>query len=232
MVINTNVDSNKTKEDFLNAVKGKRIPVLTLDQKWHELFKFTPKTPEITGLEEKLNEYLKRQGFINNEIKGLKKVKSDLMNDIVENMNESDGNSSAKQAKNQEMIKEINEKIDEYNDELLDLPALIKETNDELMIATMDICYHKLFDNSKMIIEISEWIRKIRVELKNRIVSKKAKELENQYAYTYMHNIFGHEVIDIFDLKYVGDEVKKELKDETLPQEKTSKSAPNPSDKQ
>ncbi len=218
MVINTNVDSNKTREDFIKAVKGQRIPVLTLDQKWHELFKFTPKTADIKELEEKLNEYLKRQGFINNEIKGLKKVKSDLMSDIVSNMNE-DGEASAKQEKNQELIKEINDKIDEYNDELLDIPALIKETNDELMIATMDIFYHKLYDNSRGIIEISEWIRKIRVELKNKIVSKKAKEIENQLAYTYMHNIFGHEVIDIFDLKYIGDDEKKAINDETLPQE-------------
>ncbi|MBR5337350.1 MAG: hypothetical protein IK152_05145 [Lachnospiraceae bacterium] len=223
MVINTNVDSNKTKEDFIKAVKGKHIPILTLDQKWHELFKFTPKSAEIKEIEEKLNELLKRQGFINNELKGLKKVKSDLMNEIVENMNESEGEASAKQAKNQELIKEINDKVDAYNDELLDIPALIKEANDELMIATMDIFYHKLFDNSKVIIEISEWIRKIRVELKNKIVSKKAKEIENQIAYTYMHNVFGHEVIDIFDLKYIGDEKSKELKDETVPQENITK---------
>lgn len=222
MVINTNVDSNKTKEDFIKAVKGKPVPILTLDQKWHELFKFSPKTAEIKELEEKLNDLLKRQGFINNEIKGLKKVKSDLMNEIVENMNE--GEASARQVKNQELIREINDKIDEYNDELLDLPSLIKETNDELMLATMDVCYHKLFDNSKTIIEISEWIRKIRIELKNKIVSKKAKEIENQYAYTYMHNIFGHEVIDIFDLKYVGDDMKKELGDETVPSERTNRS--------
>ncbi len=222
MVINTNVDSDKTREDFIKAVKGKRIPVLTLDQKWHELFKFNPKTPEITELEAKLNEHLKRQGFINNELKGLKKVKSDLMNEIVENMNESE-DAASKQAKNQELIKEINDKIEEYNDELLDIPTFIKETNEELMIATMDICYHKLFDNSKTIIEISEWIRKIRIELKNKIVSKKSKEIENQFAYTYMHNIFGAEVIDIFDLKYVGDDVKKQVADETLPSEPRNK---------
>ena len=219
MVINTNVDTNKTREDFTRAVKDKHIPVLTLDQKWHALFKISPKSPEIQELEEKLNELLKRQGFINNEIKGLKKVKSDLMNDIVENMEQAEDKQSAKLNKNQELIKEINDKIDEYNDELLDLPSLIKETNEELMIATMDVCYHKLYDNSKVIIEISEWIRKIRVELKNRIVQKKAKEIENKNAYTYMHNIFGQEVIELFDLKYVGDDVKDTLKAETLPQE-------------
>lgn len=222
MVINTNVDSNKSREDFTKAVKDKHIPVLTLDQKWHALFKISPKSAEITELEEKLNELLKRQGFINNEIKGLKKVKSDLMNDIVENMDEKDDSKSSKLSKNQELIKEINDKIDEYNDELLDIPVLIKEANEELMIATMDVCYHKLYDNSKTIIEISEWIRKIRVELKNKIVSKKAKEIENQNAYTYMHNIFGAEVIDIFDLKYVGDEVKDNLKAESIPDERTA----------
>lgn len=224
MVINTNVDSNKSKEDFKEAVKGKHIPILTLDNKWHELFAINKKTPEVVELEEKVNELLKRQGFLTSEIKNLKKVKADLCKDIVQNMELTEESKSNKLNKNQELIKEINEKIEAYDDELLDIPALLKEANEELMIATMDICYHRLYDNSRIIIEISEWIRKVRVELKNRIVNKKAKEIENQHAYTYMHNIFGHEVIDIFDLKYVGDEIKEELKDETLPQDRTSNS--------
>lgn len=228
MVINTNVDSNKTREDFVEAVKGKHIPILTLDNKWHELFAINKKTPEILTLEEKVNKLLKRQGFLNTEIKNLKKVKSDLMKDIVENMELTEEAKSNKLNKNQELIKEINEKIEGYDDELLDIPSLLKEANDELMIATMDVCYHRLYDNSRIIIEISEWIRRVRVELKNRIVNKKAKEIENQHAYTYMHNIFGHEVIDIFDLKYVGDEVKEELKDETLPSDRTSNSITEP----
>ena len=136
---------------------------------------------------------------------------------------QSKGKPSAKMTKNQELIKEANEKLEEYQDELLDIPSLIKEANNELMIATMDICYHRLYKNSSLIIEISEWIRKVRDQLKQRIMKKKAMEIENQLSYTYMHNIFGHELIDIFDLKYVEEEANSE----TLPSDRTSQNVTN-----
>ena len=226
MVINVKVDSNKSREDFKKAVCQKHIPVLTLDKKWHELFAINKKTPEVEELENKVNELLKRQGFLNTEIKKLKIVKSNLMNEIVEHMDETEqskGKPSAKMTKNQELIKEANEKLEEYQDELLDIPSLIKEANNELMIATMDICYHRLYKNSSLIIEISEWIRKVRDQLKQRIMKKKAMEIENQLSYTYMHNIFGHELIDIFDLKYVEEEANSE----TLPSDRTSQNVTN-----
>ena len=189
MVINVNEESNRSIDDFKDSIKGKHIPILTLDNKWHELFAISKKTPEVIKLEEQVNELLKRQGFLNQEIKDLKKLKSNLMNEIVENMELTKNAENVMLDKHQELIREINDKIDAYNDELLDLPALLKGANEELMILTMDICYHRLYDNSKLIIEISEWIRKVRNELKNRIMKKKAKEIENQLAYTYMHNI-------------------------------------------
>lgn len=226
MVINVNEESNRSIDDFKDSIKGKHIPILTLDNKWHELFAISKKTPEVIKLEEQVNELLKRQGFLNQEIKDLKKLKSNLMNEIVENMELTKNAENVMLDKHQELIREINDKIDAYNDELLDLPALLKGANEELMILTMDICYHRLYDNSKLIIEISEWIRKVRNELKNRIMKKKAKEIENQLAYTYMHNIFGAEVINVFDLKYIDEGPKND----TLPNDVTSRNITNKAD--
>ena len=224
MVINVNEESNRSIDDFKDSIKGKHIPILTLDNKWHELFAISKKTPEVIKLEEQVNELLKRQGFLNQE--DLKKLKSNLMNEIVENMELTKNAENVMLDKHQELIREINDKIDAYNDELLDLPALLKGANEELMILTMDICYHRLYDNSKLIIEISEWIRKVRNELKNRIMKKKAKEIENQLAYTYMHNIFGAEVINVFDLKYIDEGPKND----TLPNDVTSRNITNKAD--
>ena len=111
---------------------------------------------------------------------------------------------------NQELLKEINERIEEYEDELLDLPYKLNETNNKLMIASMEICYHKLFENSRRIEEFNEWIRKVRIELKKSILIKQNCEVQNQNLYSYMHDIFGAEVIDIFDMKYLGKYIKND----------------------
>ena len=72
----------------------------------------------------------------------------------------------------------------------------------ELMLDTMEICYEQIAQNTMRINEISDWIAGMRIELKKNVVRKQEAELKNQQIYSYMHDIFGAEVIDIFDMKY------------------------------
>lgn len=46
----------------------------------------------------------------------------------------------------------------------------------------------------------------MRTELKERLIRKQEQEQVNQELYTYMHNIFGVDVIDIFDMAYLNKE--------------------------
>ena len=63
------------KDDvFKAALSGKRIPVLTLDSKWHQLFTQAKPDRRIRRLEEKLNDLLKRQGKANTEVKEIRKA--------------------------------------------------------------------------------------------------------------------------------------------------------------
>ena len=55
------------KKDFEAALKGKKVPLLVLDQKWHRLFAIHGKTDEISATEKELDELLKLQGKYNNE---------------------------------------------------------------------------------------------------------------------------------------------------------------------
>jgi hypothetical protein len=66
----------------------------------------------------------------------------------------------------------------------------------------MEMCYEVLQVNSKEIEEISAWINQVRIDLKLNVVRKQEKEIKNHELYTYMHNIFGADVIEIFDMKY------------------------------
>ena len=84
------------------------IPILTLDERWYRLVNSKIKTDEIIYWEKQVNELLKKQGRINNDIKDIKKLKKQLINDVVENMEEDD-DSKAKQKlmnQNQRLIQE------------------------------------------------------------------------------------------------------------------------------
>lgn len=205
--------------EFKEALKGKKIPVLVLEQKWHRLFAVHGKNEEVRTYERELNELLARQGGVNTEIKELKKLKAALMQNIVRNMgNSSDSDADVlsvkKQEENSRLIAEVNEKLALLEDEALDIPNLIKEKNSELMLATMDYCYETLRINQSSITEISEWIDQIRVELKKNIIQKQNCEINNKEMYAYMHDIFGAQVIDIFDIAYEEEEETAEEKNE------------------
>lgn len=189
------------KEDvYKKALQGKRIPILTLDNKWHRLFTMMEPDRELKRLEEKLNALLKLQGKMNTESKSIKKIKKKLMDEIVQLMDCNDKASNKKIEENKRLIEECNEKLDDYQDKLLDLPSQIDEANYNLMIRTMEMCYEVLQVNTKEIDEIGEWINKIRVELKKNIVRKQEKEIKNHELYSYMHDVFGADVIEIFDI--------------------------------
>lgn len=203
----------KGEEDFKNALLGKKIPILTLDHNWHLLFTQTDPDERILKLEEELNDLLKKQGKINTETREIKVLKKKLMDEIVERMNEiGEGNPSKKVEKELEdkkrLIAECNDRLSSYEDDIIDLPKAINDKNYELMLATMEVCYAQIKDNAREIEEISAWIEEIRVELKKKMVRKQQKVNRNQNFYTYMHNIFGADVINIFDMKYHVEPIK------------------------
>ena len=197
---------NRT-EKFKNALSNAKVPVLVLDKKWYILRQKTGTTKEIDKAEEELKNLLKRQGKITNEINALKKIKKDLMSDIVSNMDDGDSDRDAKVSDkklddNKRLIAQANEKRDSYEDEMLELPREIDRVNKELMLYTMELCYDKLAENTSDIEEIADWIKNIRVELKRNVIKKQEMEMANADFYGFMHNIFGHDAMNLFDMKY------------------------------
>lgn len=195
------------KDDvFIPALKEKKIPLLTLDNTWHRLFTQTDPSPEIVKLSEELNELLKKQGKLNNDTKDIKALKKRLMAEIVEQMDALNENPSKALEKklndNKRLIEECNQKLEEFGDDIYDIPKQINDVNYKLMLATMEVCYEQIQDNNAEIEEISNWVNDIRAELKKKVVRKQQKLKRNQNFYTYMHDIFGADVINIFDMKY------------------------------
>lgn len=195
----------KTEEEFRAALSNKNIPLLVLDQKWHRLFAIHGKTDEIKEKEAKVNELLAQQGKANTELKKLKKIKNQLMDEIVQNMDDEDNDSAEREKKRLEskkLIDEVNEKINEEEDLLLELPKEIKEVNESLMILSMDYFYSKLRVNQTEAKEIEDWIAQVRIDLKKNIIRKQNRTINNKEIYSYLHDIFGAEVLDLFDIQY------------------------------
>lgn len=109
-------------------------------------------------------------------------------------------------ADHKRLIEECNEKMDAYEEELVELPRQINQVNNQLMLITMDVCYKKLKYSTKELEEIDEWISGIRRELKKKVVRKKEKEAVINRLYAYMHDIFGAEVLELFDMEYDPEE--------------------------
>ena len=198
----------KDDKEYMEALAQKKVPILVLDQKWHRVFALNGKPQNVKAEEAILNE---RQGQLNNDIKDLKKTKAKLMENIVQNMDgthEENINdiSSRKLEEDRRLIDEINAKMEEYEDELMELPRKIQEANRTLMISTMQFCYQKLRDNVSEIEEITEWITQVRIDLKKNIIRKQNREINNRQIYSYMHDIFGAQILDLFDLKEEDEE--------------------------
>ena len=195
----------KERQDFKSALIGKTVPLLTLDQKWHRLFAVHGKTEQIKALESELNSLLREQAKLNTRLKELKKLKGKLLDEIVQIMEEED---DKKLDENKRLVDEINEKMDACEEELVDIPYRLRETNDELMICSMDYFYEKIRINQTESKEIEEWINQVRIDLKKNIIRKQNRDINNREIYAYLHDIFGAEVINIFDIKY-DDESRK-----------------------
>ena len=206
-------------EKFKNALEQKKVPLLVLDQKWHRLFAIHGKTEEIKEEESNLNALLAKQGKLNSDLKDLKRLKSKIMNDIMDHMDTSSSATADREKKmedNKRLMDEINEKIRVCEDELLDIPKAIHASNENLMILSMEYFYEKLRVNKEEAIEIEEWINQVRVELKKNIIRKQNREINNKEIYSYLHDIFGMEVLNLFDIQYAEyfEPIKKEEKKE------------------
>lgn len=185
-----------------DALKGKKVPILVLDQRWHTLFPNGNKPEDILALEDNLNYLLKRQGFLVNDIKDLKRTKQKLMDGILAGMNDVEGANTDKKKKNQQrLLLEIKERIKEESDELMELPREIKRVNEELLAVGASYCFERLASGDEELRVLTEEIEEIRGQLKEKVGYKADLEESMDSAYSLMHGLLGHDVMNLYDKK-------------------------------
>ena len=193
----------KNKINFNEIVKSRKLPILPLDTRWHSIFPEDEKTSEIGSLERKVNDLMMKQGKLVNELKDLKKLKSKVINDIVENMDIDSSKAGQakgrKQDRNKQYIIDINDKIARETEELDLIPYEIKNVNEALLAESMAICYNRIEKQKEQIEEISQWIEKTRAELTEKILMKQDMEAVNDKMYSYLHDLLGPNIMEAFD---------------------------------
>lgn len=209
---------SRTDDIYKPALSKAKIPLLVLDNNWHKLFTQADETPEIRKLEKRLNELLKEQGKFNTEQKKLKACKRKLMDEIIQLADRYGGDRDEaierEMDRHRRLVEECNERLKELQEDAGDNGKEIDETNYQLMLKTMELCYKRLEENRKEIEYYEDWISKMRDELKENIIRKQERETSTFELYTYMHNIFGRDVIDIFDMHYHPEEYRPKKKED------------------
>ncbi len=189
-------------EEILHKIKMHRLPPLTLDVKWQAIFNTSEKSDRIKKLEKQLNDLLKRQGGISNDVKDLKVLKKKLMQEIVENM-DSQGNSRVdkKVKKSRELIEDINDKLILLEDEELDLPSNMADVNAQLMLESMSEILDVYEENEEDIEVLEEWINETRIELKKRVLLLQKKKEDNALMVKYLNDMVDEEIVQDY-LRY------------------------------
>lgn len=130
-----NRDENESRyERILLRIQNLRLPLLTLDRKWHLLFSGEkPKT--IQAIEREVNDTLKNQARIKEEKKKLNSLKQQLMQQIVANMNaQEDSTQFRVMEKSRDLIEEINDKLILLENDELDIPIKLREKMQSLRL--------------------------------------------------------------------------------------------------
>ena len=203
------MEDNRGKTDvFFQGIHASQIPIVVLDERWHQMFSVIEKPKLVKDLEDEVNALLKKQGQVNNDLKEVKKIKSKLMQEIVERMevtgedNEKNQKRNKTMEKNQKLILECNEKLEELEDEQFEIPHRLREANEKLIVAGMEIAYLHLQKGKEEEKRLANWIAKARVELRKQMILKQETEDNNVMIYNNMHDILGAQLMEVLDNKF------------------------------
>lgn len=189
-----------TFRDLKNMRAFKELPILTLDQRWYQLMPEHKKTDEVRYWERRVNELLKKQGRVLEDIKDVENLKGILMDGIVQNMDETDEQKHKKRmTQSRRLIFEAKDKLDELRGKAEDVPTQLQRANQKLMIETVKACYNTINENEKDLDALNDWIEKTRVLLKKNLLIRQDKQDMNDGIYSGMHSLFGSELMTKMD---------------------------------
>lgn len=196
---------DELEEEIIHSLQNKNVPLLILDEKWLEIFPEHLQNDAIRKMVSKLNELLKQQGQQLEQIKGIKRYKSQMMQEIVDNMGADESAlgrlKQKKMDKSQKKILELNEELKQTEDSLSELPYQIRQANAELMVESTHICYERFRVNKERMSELDGEIAELKEKLKMCVLEQQEREMQDSKMYTYLHSLLGAKLMEELDRK-------------------------------
>ena len=192
-------------EEIIHSLQNKNVPLLILDEKWLEIFPEHLQNDVIRKKVLELNDLLKKQGQQFEQIKGIKRYKSQMMQEIVDNMGADESAigrlKQKKMDKSQKKILELNEELKQTEDSLSELPYQIRQTNAELMVESTRICYSRFRVNKERMQELDAEIAELKQKLKMCVLDQQERDMQDSKMYTYLHSLLGARLMEQLDRK-------------------------------
>lgn len=196
---------DELEEEIIHSLQNKNVPLLILDEKWLEIFPEHLQNDAIRKMVSKLNDLLKQQGQQLEQIKGIKRYKSQMMQEIVDNMGADESAlgrlKQKKMDKSQKKILELNEELKQTEDSLSELPYQIRQANAELMVESTHICYERFRVNKERMLELDGEIAELKEKLKMCVLEQQEREMQDSKMYTYLHSLLGAKLMEELDRK-------------------------------
>lgn len=193
------------EEEIIHSLQNKNVPLLILDEKWLEIFPEHLQNDVIRKKVLELNDLLKKQGQQLEQIKGIKRYKSQMMQEIVDNMGADESAigrlKQKKMDKSQKKILELNEELKQTEDSLSELPYQIRQANAELMVESTRICYGRFRVNKERMQELDAEIAELKEKLKMCVLEQQEREMQDSKMYTYLHSLLGARLMEQLDRK-------------------------------
>lgn len=193
------------EEEIIHSLQNKNVPLLILDEKWLEIFPEHLQNDVIRKRVLELNDLLKKQGQQLEQIKGIKRYKSQMMQEIVDNMGADESAigrlKQKKMDKSQKKILELNEELKQTEDSLSELPYQIRQANAELMVESTRICYGRFRVNKERMQELDAEIAELKEKLKMCVLEQQEREMQDSKMYTYLHSLLGARLMEQLDRK-------------------------------
>ncbi|MCT4604745.1 MAG: hypothetical protein N4A64_01365 [Marinisporobacter sp.] len=189
-----------------HIMKKNKIPVLTKDTDWKNLFE-VHMTKAMKKIAKELDQKVAEEKDTKKQIKAHKKLKQNLMERVLKLSDEVNNNKNKEalirleDAK--EKILEVNDRIDEFQFKIEMLPKEIELLNMELLKESIEIAYKDIEEGNKKLKTLTAEIIKLRDELKSSWDEKLNLESRVETLYSYLHNTLGHEQTNKLDKKFL-----------------------------
>ncbi|MBU5427419.1 hypothetical protein KQI41_13590 [Tissierella pigra] len=198
-MFNRNMNLDNLDKDIL--LKNK-IPLLYSEPSWTKLFGNVD-NKKIENAKEELMELVSREKELEIQNKELQKQKLRSMKMIL-GISDSVNNESKVENiglldEYKEQILQINQALDELTFQLETIPKEIRESNLQLLKATIEYSYSELKIREKFVKEANSEIETLRARLKILIDTKHNYEEWINETYTFLHGVLGSEEIEKID---------------------------------